>query len=264
MIDMSGHDFPQHVQALEAVKRGDYERARTLLSQLPDGPPWTLVRADPDVFRYRASPEELEIEQQYDLGWGIDPAFLVITPDQEWGARALERTVARFINVIEGGRELADWEHREESTPNAAWIAHTPAGPCVIADTKSSLSPERGYAMLRILVDELIAERVRASITYRPFGLAVTSSWWVPAEPGEPGERAMYIVRHVLVDVGDGRRYQAMEYISPDGGWTPDKATARQWPLDAPASDLTSLTETLSDRSDPAIIGQPTCVHLSI
>jgi hypothetical protein len=196
MIDMSGDDLPQHAQALEAAKCGDYGRARTLLSQLPDGPPWTLVRADPDVFRYRRQPPEAEDEERYGMGWQISPRLLVVTPDQERSTPALERTVGRFMDIIEDGRELADWEYRgDASTPSYASLSMTDAGPLIYADTQGVLTPERGYAMLRVLADELIAEKVRALIAY-------------------------------------------------------------------PTTEAVGLASSLCDSSDPAIIGQPTCLRL--
>jgi hypothetical protein len=269
MIDMTGHDLPQHVQALEAAKRGEYGRARTLLSQLPDGPPWTLVRADPEIFRYRKNPEDLKIEQEYNLSWGIDPAFLVITPDEERAKPAIERTVGRIQCVTGSGREQADWENNagystdyDEDTPNSSRIYQSDEGPIVRADTKTQLSPERGYSMLRILVDEIIAENVRALIIYPPAGIARGNRWSPPpvsAQPREPRPQALFIARFVTVDIGDGRRYLGEEYLGTDGKWTMDKLAARQWPLTTAIGDLASLAETLRDHDDPAVNGQPAC-----
>lgn len=267
MIDMPGHDLPQHVQALEAAKRGEYGRARTLLSQLPDGPPWTLVRADPEIFRYRDDPQMLALEEELNLDWSTEPRFLVVTPDQERAMPALERAMGRFKDILADGRQLADWEYQDGGTPNSVHIAMTDSGPIVSADVKDGLSPGRGYSMLRILVDELLAEHVRALIAFPPSGIAVTSRLWMPSVPSVPPEareQVQVIARYVLVDIGDGRRYPGQEYLSPDGGWTLDPSAARQWPVTTPASDLAGLARTLRDHDDPAVTGQPGCVRLDV
>lgn len=125
-----------------------------------------------------------------DTGWEISPTFLVKSADPDRAAKALDAAGARFFLVDEFGRELSDYEVSCEAptsyTPN--FISHvylTKHGPALWTDTKGGLSDSMGASMLRILVAELHAEGISATVTAPP----ALPTWldapaWQPAASG--------------------------------------------------------------------------------
>jgi hypothetical protein len=258
---MTARDFTEHVEAQEAVLRGDYAAARDALSRIPaGGAVIRMVRVDPDVFeRYH--------ESEDGAAWETSPAFLVVTPDPEAAVPALQRAARRIKSVTGTGREYAVWEEEWEEdaeveayTPN--WVSDihvAEAGLVVHADTKGYLPSPQGRAMLRILVDELVADGIRALITREreETDFATTPSrpvWDDLSGPRVDREVLLWVVaRDARIDVGDGRWYQESEYWGAGDGWTFDKSAARRWPY-SEVGDAVALAHTLPADDGPVTV----------
>lgn len=153
---------------------------------MPGPGPNGAVHVDPEIFSGGGRPQRAKREQ---IGghWQTDPAFLVVTPDQERALLPLYRAGQRFYLVGESGREHAQPDV-DEYTPN--WVSDiylTEEGLVLLVDTKGELSPEMGDTMLRILTEELVADAVPALITAPPLGftsdLESIPTWTPPTSP---------------------------------------------------------------------------------
>lgn len=241
--DMS-RDLPEHVGALKAAIGGDFVEARRLLSRVPPGTPPRLVRADPGVFTRWRDPGALEFEREHDLNWGINPEFLVVTPEPKRAAGPVLRAGSRIERVSDEGRELPDWEYPDGAVCKNVVVRHIDEGLTIHADSRGELSSVTGAEMLRILVDELIDAGVRALITHPS---SHNPDYDAPApelhadldQPTavEAPTRAWFVSQSRRIAIGDGRHYYDTEYLRPDGTWTFDKSAAQAW-LEPPTSEF--------------------------
>lgn len=185
----------------------------------------------------------------YFSGWETSPGFLVVSPDQEDAATALQRAANRFQSVAEDGRIIEAWEVTDLATPN--WVSNvsmTPAGPITVADTKGELPTAMGERMLKILTEELSTRSIAAHVTSVPRGLQEQREDWAPSDwklvevaAGSPvpdlrrEPTAIFLCTRVRRGTRDGRQYDANRYWRSDGTWTEDRAEAEtfeDWPND--------------------------------
>lgn len=237
-------DLPEHAGALKAAIDGDFAEARRLLSLVPPGTAPRLVRADPGVFTRWRDPDALELEREHDLNWGIDPEFLVVTPEPERAAGPVLRAGSRIERVSDEGRELPDWEYPDGAVCKNVVVRRIDEGITIHADSRGELSSVTGAEMLRILVDELIDAGVRALITHPSshnpdYGAPAPELHAEPARPvvAEAPTGAWFVWQSRRIALGDGRHYYDTEYLGRDGTWTFDKSAAQTW-LESPTDEI--------------------------
>jgi hypothetical protein len=251
------NDLPEHTAALQAARAGDFAEARRQLSLLPDGPAPRLVRAEPDLFTSWRNPDDLETEREYDLAWGIDPNFFVVTPEPERAAAAVFRAGHRFPTVSHLGRETPEWEIWHVGTCKNVDIRQLADGLVIYADARGELPPLMGAELLRILVDELAADNVRALIMHQvrhDFRGPVPQVREEPSGPQTHASRgkAWFVTRHRGIEIGDGRRYVDRQCLRSDGSWTFDQAAARTWPETPSDAFVLGLRQTSGNESAQA------------
>lgn len=132
-----------HVRVQLEVAAGNYDLARDWLQRTVDvgaigGAPLeadALISVAPDVF------EPSERSGRY---WLRDPSAVIVSPDQDRAALALQRAGLRFMFVTDDGRVLDEQELNNTDhpyTPNyVSMVYRTPAGPSLYADTKGELA----------------------------------------------------------------------------------------------------------------------------
>lgn len=146
------------------------------------------VTVDPGIFDRQGHAYE-----DPEAGWeGPSPYFLVISDQTDKAAQALGTAARRLMYVDSEGNvvteaELEDPQGWEVYTPNySSPVYLTKAGPVIYVDTKGELPRAMADAMLRILVEELVAHDVAAHLTTPPLGAAKSiydSPEWQPSKP---------------------------------------------------------------------------------
>lgn len=153
------------------------------------------VTVDPGIFDRQGHAYE-----DPEAGWeGLSPHFLVISAQTDKAAQALDTAARRFMYVDSEGNvvteaELEDPQGWEVYTPNySSPVFLTKAGPAIYVDTKGELPRAMADTMLRILVEELVAQGVTAHLTTPPLDSAESiydSPEWHPSTPdGQPSRR---------------------------------------------------------------------------
>ena len=137
------------------------------------------VTTAPDIF------DRMGERWEYGLGegWETSPAFLIVTEDPDKAAAALQTAAPRLFRVNGEGQEV-DLETHDpyDYTPNYVSPVYTTSkGLVIYVDTKGELPKGMGDAMLRIVVEELVAAHVSAHVTAAP-------KYWEILETYEPPE----------------------------------------------------------------------------
>ena len=124
------------------------------------------VTTEPDIF------DRMGERWEYGLGegWETSPAFLIVTEDPDKAAAALQTATPRLFRVNGQGQEV-DLETHDpyDYTPNYVSPVYTTSkGLVIYVDTKGELPKGMADAMLRIVVEELVAAHVSAHVTAAP------------------------------------------------------------------------------------------------
>jgi hypothetical protein len=117
-------------------------------------------------------------------GWETSPTFLIVTDDADKAAAALQAASPRLFRVNGRGQEVDLATHDPyDYTPNyVSEVFITAEGLVIDVDTKGELPKGMADAMLRIVVEELLAANVTAHVT------APSPGWDTELQPYEPPE----------------------------------------------------------------------------
>lgn len=139
------------------------------------------VTTEPDIFDRMGERWEPELGE----GWETSPFFLIQTEDPDKAATALQAASPRLFRVNGEGQEVDLATHDPyDYTPN--WVSPvyiTRGGLVFHVDTKGDLPKGMADAMLRIVVEELVAANVSAHITAAPADWEILGTY----EPPETG-----------------------------------------------------------------------------
>jgi hypothetical protein len=120
------------------------------------------VTTAPDIF------DRMGERWEYGLGegWETSPVFLVVTQDTDKAAAALRAASPRLMRVNERGQEVDLEASPDEYTPGyVSEVDVTNEGLEIYVDTDGELPKAMADAMLRIVVEELVAANVTAHVT---------------------------------------------------------------------------------------------------
>jgi hypothetical protein len=140
------------------------------------------VTTAPDIF------DQMGERWEYGLGegWETSPAFLIETEDADKAAAALQAATPRLFRVTGEGQEVdLDTHDPYDYTPN--WVSPvytTSKGLVIYVDTKGELPKGMADAMLRIVVEELLAAHVSAHVTAAPADWEILETYEAPETPG--------------------------------------------------------------------------------
>lgn len=146
------------------------------------------VSFDDDCFRADApvQPDWEELDDpseatgHFDGGWEAEPRFRVVTDNVERAADALLVAASRFMNVGQSGVEHAvPSDTPEDRTPSLTTVSVDDEAAYVAANTSEWLSHEMAATLKRILVEELTAVGVSATIgaDYNPMRGLAAAPW---------------------------------------------------------------------------------------
>jgi hypothetical protein len=186
-------------------------------------------------------------------GWETEPVFFVVADDDAAAVDAVLAAAGRISAIDEKGRELADWElwNLVGWTPGWVGVSRVGVGFEIAADTDGSLPRAQGEAMVRVLVEELDARHLTASVTLppenAPAGEELTAP--VPEEPERP--TAFYVLRPVPATTTTGVPYEEQEWLRDDGTWTRDRSLARAF-VESPDRLVAELDVAASAAQDPS------------
>lgn len=139
------------------------------------------VTTAPDIFDQMGERWEDELGE----GWETSPNFLIVTEDADKAAAALHAATPRLFRVNGRGQEVDLATHDpNDYTPN--WVSDvyiTSEGLVIYVDTKGDLPKGMADAMLRIVVEELLAVDVTAHVTAAPADREILGTY----EPPENG-----------------------------------------------------------------------------
>lgn len=139
------------------------------------------VTTAPDIFDQMGERWEDELGE----GWETSPHFLILAEDSDKAAAALHVATPRLFRVNGTGQEVDLATHDpNDYTPN--WVSDvyiTGEGLVIYVDTKGDLPKGMADAMLRIVVEELLAADVSAHVTAAPDDWEVLGTY-APTESG--------------------------------------------------------------------------------
>jgi hypothetical protein len=99
-------------------------------------------------------------------GWETSPVFLVVTEDTDKAVAALRAASPRLLRVNERGQEVNLDASPDEYTPSyVSEVDVTNEGLEIYVDTDGELPKAMADAMLRIVVEELVAADITAHVT---------------------------------------------------------------------------------------------------